>query len=206
MPDYFEKETSHWIVFPWEARETMAKIMQKAEGKRAISKEISNLVKAGLPKQLAEKLLKRWRQEPIMLYHIKEYGKYAEITGYRNMKFSRCRRVPERKPKENPANVDLQFFDADLIATQRAPVFRSPKRTASFPQQNKHFQKLSHGNNALRFRPTANTKSHPTLRHQTPNHKHGSHNNRRKPRLKFKRRCRKSAHASELSPMKPCWK
>jgi hypoxanthine phosphoribosyltransferase len=58
MPDYFEKETSHWIVFPWEARETMVKIMQKAEGKRATSKEITNLVKAGLPRQLAEKLLK----------------------------------------------------------------------------------------------------------------------------------------------------
>jgi hypothetical protein len=56
-PDYFEKETSHWIVFPWEAKETMAKIMQKAEGKRAVNKEIANLVKAGLPKQLAEKLL-----------------------------------------------------------------------------------------------------------------------------------------------------
>jgi hypothetical protein len=58
LPDYFEKETSHWIVFPWEAKETMARIMQKAEGKRATSKEITNLVKAGLPKQLAEKLLK----------------------------------------------------------------------------------------------------------------------------------------------------
>ena len=58
MPDYFEKETSHWIVFPWEAKETMARIMQKTDGKRATSKEITNLVKAGLPKQLAEKLLK----------------------------------------------------------------------------------------------------------------------------------------------------
>jgi len=57
-PDYFEKETSRWIVFPWEARETMTKIMQRTEGKRAVSKEIANLVRAGLPKQLAEKLLK----------------------------------------------------------------------------------------------------------------------------------------------------
>jgi len=56
-PDYYAKETSHWIVFPWEAKETMARIMQKTEGKRATSKEITNLVKAGLPKKLAEKLL-----------------------------------------------------------------------------------------------------------------------------------------------------
>ncbi len=57
LPDYFEKETSHWIVFPWEAKETMAKITQKTEGKRAASREIANLVKSGLPRQLAEKLL-----------------------------------------------------------------------------------------------------------------------------------------------------
>jgi hypothetical protein len=57
-PDYFEKETSHWIVFPWEARETMTKIMQRTGGKRAMTKEVTNLVKAGLPKQLVEKLLK----------------------------------------------------------------------------------------------------------------------------------------------------
>ena len=57
-PDYFEKETSHWIVFPWEARETMTRIMQRVEGKRAMGEEVTNLVRAGLPKQLAEKLLK----------------------------------------------------------------------------------------------------------------------------------------------------
>ena len=57
MPDYFEKETSHWIVFPWEAKETMAKIVRKAEGKRATNREITNLVKAGLPKGIVEKLL-----------------------------------------------------------------------------------------------------------------------------------------------------
>jgi len=57
-PDYYEKQTSHWIVFPWDAKETVRKIIQKQEGKRATSKEIAKLVKAGLPKQLAEKFLK----------------------------------------------------------------------------------------------------------------------------------------------------
>ena len=56
-PDYFEKETSHWIVFPWEARETLTKIRRKISGERAISREVSNLVRSGYPKQLAEKLL-----------------------------------------------------------------------------------------------------------------------------------------------------
>ena len=57
-PDYCEKQTSHWIVFPWDAKETVRKIIQKHEGKRATNKEIAKLVKAGLPKQLAEKFLK----------------------------------------------------------------------------------------------------------------------------------------------------
>jgi len=57
-PDYYEKQTSHWIVFPWDAKETVRKIIQKQEGKRATNTEIAKLVKAGLPKQLAEKFLK----------------------------------------------------------------------------------------------------------------------------------------------------
>ena len=57
-PDYCEKQTSHWIVFPWDAKETVRKIIQKQEGKRATNTEIAKLVKAGLPKQLAEKFLK----------------------------------------------------------------------------------------------------------------------------------------------------
>lgn len=64
MPDYFEKETSCWIVFPWEARETMRKIIQRAGGKGAARQELTKLVKAGLPEQLAEKLFKECEQEP----------------------------------------------------------------------------------------------------------------------------------------------
>ena len=57
-PDYFEKETDSWIVFPWEIKETLRKISQNQEGKRAVNQEIAKLIKAGLPKQLAEKTLK----------------------------------------------------------------------------------------------------------------------------------------------------
>jgi uncharacterized protein len=56
-PDYYEKQTSQWIVFPWDAKETVRKILQNHEGKRAASREISKLVKAGLSKQLAERFL-----------------------------------------------------------------------------------------------------------------------------------------------------
>jgi len=57
-PDYYEKLTSSWIVFPWDAKETVRKIIKKQAGKGAVGKEIAELVKAGLPKELAEKFLK----------------------------------------------------------------------------------------------------------------------------------------------------
>ena len=57
-PDFYERQTSCWVVFPWDSKETLRKIIQKQEGKRALNQEVAKLVKAGLPKQLAEKLLK----------------------------------------------------------------------------------------------------------------------------------------------------
>jgi uncharacterized protein len=57
-PDYFEKQTSRWVVFPWDAKETLQSILRRHQGKRSAAAEIAKLVKAGLPKQLAEKLLK----------------------------------------------------------------------------------------------------------------------------------------------------
>jgi hypoxanthine phosphoribosyltransferase len=57
-PDFYEKQTNNWVVFPWEIKETLRKITQKSVGKRAANQEIAKLVKAGLPKQLTEKLLK----------------------------------------------------------------------------------------------------------------------------------------------------
>ncbi len=57
-PDFLEKQTDRWIVFPWEIKETLRKITQKQEGKRAANQEIAKLIKAGLPKHLTEKILK----------------------------------------------------------------------------------------------------------------------------------------------------
>ncbi len=57
-PDFYEKQTTHWVIFPWDTKEMLRKIIQKQQGKRAANQEIAKLVKAGLPKQLAEKLLK----------------------------------------------------------------------------------------------------------------------------------------------------
>jgi hypoxanthine phosphoribosyltransferase len=63
-PDYYELETRLWIVFPWEMKETIRKIVEKRRDKDApIEKETAKLVKAGLPKQLAERFLKEMFEE-----------------------------------------------------------------------------------------------------------------------------------------------
>ena len=58
VPDFFEKQTNRWVVFPWDAKETVSTILGQQKSKGAIDQEIGKLVKAGLPKQLAEKFLK----------------------------------------------------------------------------------------------------------------------------------------------------
>ena len=63
-PDYYEKETNRWIVFPWEARETLTKIGRRVEGKRALGREVTNLVRAGFPRGLAEELLEDGGKNP----------------------------------------------------------------------------------------------------------------------------------------------
>jgi hypoxanthine phosphoribosyltransferase len=62
-PDYYETETSCWVVFPWETKETIRKIVEKHGDKNAIDMETAKLVKAGLSKQLAEMFLKEVFEE-----------------------------------------------------------------------------------------------------------------------------------------------
>jgi hypoxanthine phosphoribosyltransferase len=57
-PDFYEKQTTNWVVFPWDIKETLRKIIHSPLGKRILNQELAKLVKAGLPKQLAEKLIK----------------------------------------------------------------------------------------------------------------------------------------------------
>jgi tRNA threonylcarbamoyladenosine modification (KEOPS) complex Cgi121 subunit len=51
-----------------------------------------------------------------MQYHLAEYGKYIEITGYRGIAFAKAEEFLKINRKQNRA-VETQFFDADLIAT-----------------------------------------------------------------------------------------
>jgi tRNA threonylcarbamoyladenosine modification (KEOPS) complex Cgi121 subunit len=67
-----------------------------------------------------------------MLYHLKEYGKYAEITGYKNIKFAEAEELLKANRKETRENVDLQFFDAQLIATQEHLFFAALNALQAF--------------------------------------------------------------------------
>lgn len=58
-PDYYSKETSDWIVFPWEIKETLRKLLKKCKEKnQPFEAAISSLVNAGVSKSLIEHLLK----------------------------------------------------------------------------------------------------------------------------------------------------
>ncbi len=58
IPDFYEKLTTRWVVFPWDTKETLRKIIRRQQGKRVLNQEVAKLVKTGLPRQLTEKLLR----------------------------------------------------------------------------------------------------------------------------------------------------
>jgi len=63
-PDYYEKETSKWIVFPWEIKETVRKIVKRCGEKgKSIERETAKLVKAGISAGLVERFLKEILEE-----------------------------------------------------------------------------------------------------------------------------------------------
>lgn len=55
-PDYYEKETSRWVVFPWEIKETIRRIVRKCrENGKPQDEETAKLVKAGISAELVKK-------------------------------------------------------------------------------------------------------------------------------------------------------
>ena len=66
-----------------------------------------------------------------MLQYIKEYGKYVEITGYRGISFLKAEAFLKASRKKTQ-NVDIQFFDADLIATQEHLYFAALNALQAF--------------------------------------------------------------------------
>jgi len=64
IPDYYERETRCWIVFPWEIKETVQKIVKKCREKgKTVEVEVDKLVKAGLSAELVGRFLKEILEE-----------------------------------------------------------------------------------------------------------------------------------------------
>jgi hypoxanthine phosphoribosyltransferase len=63
-PDYYSKETNDWVVFPWEIKETIGKILRRShERGQRIEVEAKKLVEAGVPAQLVERFVKEVTEE-----------------------------------------------------------------------------------------------------------------------------------------------
>ncbi|MHA1408983.1 MAG: phosphoribosyltransferase [Candidatus Odinarchaeia archaeon] len=58
-PDFYLRETDKWIIYPWEYRETLEKIVNSLKAKNLSDTEISNeIMKIGFPKNILSKILK----------------------------------------------------------------------------------------------------------------------------------------------------
>jgi len=58
IPDYYKKETSSWIVFPWERKETVKKVVEKYKRQgKTVNDAKEKLVSSGLDRKLVERFL-----------------------------------------------------------------------------------------------------------------------------------------------------
>lgn len=58
IPDYYKKETSSWIIFPWERKETVRKIVEKCECQgKSVDEVKEKLVSSGLDRKLLEQFI-----------------------------------------------------------------------------------------------------------------------------------------------------
>lgn len=58
-----------------------------------------------------------------MLKHLTEYGKYVEITGFRNVQLADAEDFLKTARKKMPQRTELQLFDANLMASWQHPYF-----------------------------------------------------------------------------------
>jgi tRNA threonylcarbamoyladenosine modification (KEOPS) complex Cgi121 subunit len=67
-----------------------------------------------------------------LLKHIKEFGKYLIITGFKNVNIGDAEEFLKIINKEKPSGVDIQFFDAKLIATWQHLYFAAINALTAF--------------------------------------------------------------------------
>ncbi len=59
VPDYYQKDTTSWVIFPWERKETIRKILEKyeCEGK-PVKEAVKKLVRSGLDRNLVKRFIR----------------------------------------------------------------------------------------------------------------------------------------------------
>jgi hypoxanthine phosphoribosyltransferase len=64
VPDYHEKETCRWVIFPWEQKEAVRKIVEKFKSeKRTVEETKEKLISSGLDRKLVERFIKEVIEE-----------------------------------------------------------------------------------------------------------------------------------------------
>jgi hypoxanthine phosphoribosyltransferase len=59
VPHYYEKETCHWVIFPWERKESIIKIAEKIRAEGKTNEEVKEkLISSGLDKERVERFIK----------------------------------------------------------------------------------------------------------------------------------------------------
>ena len=57
-PDWYEKETSSWVIFPWERKETVRNIVEKYKSQgKSVEEAKEKLVRCGLNRKLVERFI-----------------------------------------------------------------------------------------------------------------------------------------------------
>ena len=70
-----------------------------------------------------------------MLKHIEEFKTYAEITGFKNVRISQAKEFLDKVCKENPAGVEVQFFNARRVATWQHLYFAALNALTAFKNE-----------------------------------------------------------------------
>jgi tRNA threonylcarbamoyladenosine modification (KEOPS) complex Cgi121 subunit len=71
-----------------------------------------------------------------MLKHIEEYGKYVEITGFRNVKIENAKDFLTNLSSKESYDLELQLFNADLVATWQHLYFATLNALMAFKTNN----------------------------------------------------------------------
>jgi hypoxanthine phosphoribosyltransferase len=64
QPDFFEKQTDNWAIFPWDAEECIRTIYERYKSSPAeLEARITMLAEAGIPKRIAMKFMRELKEE-----------------------------------------------------------------------------------------------------------------------------------------------